>query len=396
MAVSKTKVSRDGGEDFTANEEDQLNLGPDVALVGDPADGQTIVDGTDDWDLPEGDKKAEQKKTKGSNGHDAEPPEFDEEDSRLAYTESGDPDDAPQGRDSRGRRSSRNARRRMAQQAAQRENEDLRRRVEELTGVVTRLATGQQGLAVNTLDGQMGTLQSQLRVVDDEMASAIKESDGDTYQKAQRLRDEIIGRLYTLKSNRDRMAGEGQDFGGGGQVDQQQQRQPQRQQQQAPDPRVATYFDRFLDRFDWFDPDNSDANSNIVRAVDAELVQDGYQRHTPVFWQRLERRLSDYGLRPNQASQQEDGGGDEQEDERPGRRPVTEQRRGPARPPTNGGRSTASGRSNGFRLTDIQTNILREEGLLEDKLSDEDKAKRQRIVDKWKQGAQTERRGASR
>lgn len=397
MAAPKTRVTRtSNGGDFADDGQDHLNLGSDVALVGDPGDGANIVaDESNDanWDVPDDKNKAA---VNGKTGHETvEEPEFDEEDSRLAYTETGEQDDdTPRGN---ARRARRNAARKRAQLAAQRENDELRQQIEQLTGVVTRLASGQQGLAVNTLDAQVSTLQGQLRVVDDEMANAIKNSDGDTYARAQRLRDEIVGRLYAAKTHRDQMAAVDQrqdgsaHLNGGGPVQQQRQQQ---QRQQAPDPRVLQYFDRFCDRYDWFDPESSDAKANIVRALDQELVADGYQRHTPVFWRQLERRLAeDYGLKPGQA--QEEGGDDEHEDSRPGREPVTARRQnGSGRPPTNGGRSTASGRAAGFRLTDIQTNILREEGLLDENLSDADKAKRQRIVDKWKRGAQADRRGA--
>lgn len=397
MAAPKTRVTRtSNGGDFADDGQDHLNLGSDVALVGDPGDGANIIaDESNDanWDAPEDDKDNKQRPNGKTDREPADEPEFDEEDSRLAYTESGEQDDdTPRGN---ARRARRNAARKRAQLAAQQENEELRQRVEQLTGVVTRLATGQQGLAVNTLDAQVSTLQGQLRVVDDEMANAIKNSDGDTYARAQRLRDEIVGRLYAAKTHRDQMAGSGQEgappMNGGGPVNGQQQQQPR---PQAPDPRVLQYFDRFCDRYDWFDPESSDAKANIVRAVDAELVADGYQRHTPVFWRQLERRLAeDYGLKPGQS--QDEGGDDEHEDSRPGREPVTARRQnGSGRPPTNGGRSTASGRAAGFRLTDIQTNILREEGLLDENLSDADKAKRQRIVDKWKRGATADRRGA--
>lgn len=398
MAVGKTRVSRTGG-DQTNNGEDQLDLGGDVALVGDPGDGATIVEGneTDDeknWDLPEEARTTQrQPRTNGAaNDRQDDNTEFDEEDSRLAYTESGDADaDTPRGQSRRVRR---NANRRAAERALQNDNAALRQQLDELTGTVTRLVTGQQGLAVNTLDGQYSTMQAQLRVVDQEMAEAVKTSDGDTYARAQRLRDELVGRMYALRSHRERMEVANPED--------QQDRQPnghangghvQQQQRQAPDPRVSNFFERFCDRFDWFDSASQDANSNIVRALDQELVSDGYQRNTPLFWQQLERRLSDdYGLRPNAAPTREtQGDDDDQQDERPARQQQVTERRN--RPPTSGGRSASSGRASGFRLSDIQTNILREEGLLDDKLSDEDKAKRQRIIDKWKSGAQRERRG---
>lgn len=396
MARATTRVNRSGGEDFEPNDgQDRLTLGGDVALVGDPGDGANIIadEGTEgddkNWDLPEG---GAARRPASGTGEEHEGEGYDEEDSRLAYSEEGDPDEAPR---NQGRRARRNANNRAAQLATQVENAALRRQLDELAGTVNRLATGQQGLATNSLDTQMATMQGQLRIVDDEMADAVKNNDGDTYKRAQSLRDEIIGRLYTLRVTRDRMAQTTQteqaEQRDGGQVDGQRQQQ---QRQQAPDPRVANYFDRFCERYDWFDPASRDVNCNIVRALDQELVTEGYQRNTALFWRQLEQRLAeDYKLRPGRGPRQQDdeGGDDDVQNERPERQDMSQRRQ---RPPTNGGRSSASGRSAGFRLSEIQTNILREEGLLEDKLSDEDKGKRQRIIDKWKRGATAERRGA--
>ena len=392
MAVEKTRVSRNGGG---ADDDDQLNLGADVALVGDPNDGASIVSDEpaddDSWDSPESEgSQPRQPLRQGGAKAPGRDDEFDDEDSRLAYSQSGEEDDSPR---SRSRRARRNAGRRQHQSALQAENQELRQKLDELTGTVSRLATGQKGLAVGTLESQMATLQNQLRIVDSEMANAIKTSDGDVYSQAQKLRDEIVGRMYALKNNRDRLASDNTD-GAGDEQDLGEGRRPpgQSQARQQPDPRVADYFDKFCDRYEWFDPQSSTADCNIVRAVDAELVAEGYRRDTPLFWQSLERRLSStYGLRPNMTPSDGDGEGEGQEDERPSREVNRPPQR--SRPPTNAGRSASSGRGGGFRLSDIQTNILREEGLLEENLSDTDKAKRQRIVDKWKRGAASERRG---
>ena len=65
------------------------------------------------------------------------------------------------------------------------------------------------------------------------------------------------------------------------------------------------------------------------------------------------------------------------------------------RPPTGNGRSAPNGRS-GFHLNEHQTSMLRDEGLLGDDLSKEDIAKRDRIMSKWKAGADTLRRSGAR
>ncbi len=158
--------------------------------------------------------------------------------------------------------------------------------------------TGQGQLAVNTVVGEISQLEGSLRIANEEMAAAVKNADDGTFSKAQDIRDRIVQRLSALRSHKDRM-----DAAAGGQVEDDGQRQPQYQQPQA-DPRVVraveTHFDRFSERFQWFDPESDDPDCNIVRAVDASLIRQGYQRHTPAFWQQMERTLaSRYKLFPN-------------------------------------------------------------------------------------------------
>ena len=390
--MPRGRVSRDdaGMGDDDAFDALPTQLGGDVALVGDGNAGHN-VDGTEDnenWDLPEGDKAAgnqgrQQPVTEGGDE------DFDEEDARLAYSD--DPDD-DENNQRPSRRMRRNARKRQLQEAIRNENAELRARLESLTGVVTRLASGQSGLAVSSLDTQISTMENALRITDEEMANAVKGGDGDTYAKAQRMRDEIVGRLYAAKTHRDRLAQSALAFQQGGGVPQQPQQPPQ---PQGPPPQIVAAvedrFERFCERFPWFDPESTDANSNLVRAIDQELSSKGYQRHMPEFWTALEKRMAQHGIRPERAgSRNDDDDGDE--DAPPPRRNNV-MGRPLARPPTGSGRSTGSNRG-GFHLSEAQTSILREEGLLEPNLPEAEKAKRDRIIQSWRKGNQALRRGA--
>jgi len=60
-------------------------------------------------------------------------------------------------------------------------------------------------------------------------------------------------------------------------------------------------------------------------------------------------------------------------------------------PPTGSGRSTQTNRA-GYALSEWQRDALRDEGLLEENLSEAEVAKRDRIVSKWRKGAETLRR----
>lgn len=399
--MAKGKVSRDGGAQHEEFSVEGANLPPnsDYALVGDTSDGgQVDVDASEEeknWDLPEG-------QTQRTNGTDqrvqqrdeGEQQGFDEEDARLAYSD--DTEEGPRERQGNSKRQRRNQLRRERASRDQAEIQALRTQLEELGGVVRHLATGQGSLAVNTIEGQISSLENSLRIADDEMANAVAKSDGDTYSRALKIRDEIVGRLYGLRNQHARLSSSvmQQERADGGQVAPNGGgRQPAQQQQ--VDPRIIEMvedrFDRFSERFPWFDAQGNDANSNIVRAIDRELAGQGYQRHTAAFWQNLERRMSDYGLRPVRG--EGDGGDEEQQEQAVQQRGTMD--RPLRRPPTSSGRSTQS-RGGGFTLSEVQTSILRDEGLLEDKLSDADLAKRDRIIAKWKSANGAGRRQGAR
>lgn len=367
--------------------------GGDTVLINTDASDNIIADESDDdaggnWDLPAGggDKGT---KTKTTTEDDAG---YDDEDARLAYSDSDDfPEETQAQRLSK--RAKRNARRREARGQSDAQIAALQNALLEQGRVIQGLVSGQSSLAVNTVAGQIQQMEGSLRLVDEEMAAAVKNSDGDLYAKAQGIRDQIVGKLYGLRSQKERMDSMAQE-----QVVDPRQTQ-QRQQQQQVDPRIAqtveNYFDRFCDRFPWFDPESADPDSNIVRAVDASLVAQGYQRHTPVFWQQMERTLaSRYKLTPDKGEGgDDDAGGDERLTTRQ-ERPAAAMSRG-GRPPTGAARGGANGRT-GFHLNETQTSMLRDEGLIGDNLSKEDIAKRDRIVNRWKAGFDSLRRQGAR
>ena len=130
--------------------------GGDTALVGDAGgDGHIIVEEgeeeADNWDVqPDGKpKKPTERKTTDSDDDG----EYDEEDSRLAYSDS---DDLPPGhaeREARGTRARRNARRSRQKQAADSEIMALREALAQQGQVLRGLVNGQSSMAANTVAG---------------------------------------------------------------------------------------------------------------------------------------------------------------------------------------------------------------------------------------------------
>jgi hypothetical protein len=218
--------------------------GGDIANVGDPSGDGHIVEGNDEenWDGP------------------AKPPpappddDYDEEDSRLAYSDADDlPDQETQ--EQRGKRARRNARRARMRQEADSQIAVLHQALEEQGRVIKSLVSGQSSLAVNTVAGEISQLEGSLRIATDEKAAAVKNNDGDTYAKAESIRDRILERLAILRAQKGQM----DDM-----VSRQQAEPPPQYRQQQPqvDPRITraveSHFDRFCERFPWFDPESTD------------------------------------------------------------------------------------------------------------------------------------------
>lgn len=363
-------------------------IGGDVALVGDAsadgiAPGDEEEDENQEWDLPKG-KQAPKPSSK-------EPDEFDEEDARIAYSDS-DIDDGTTDRDpKRSKRAQRNARRREHRAAADAEIAALRNALNEQGEMIRSLVQGQGHLAVNTVASEIAQLEGHLRIAGEAMADAVKNSDDANFTKAQDIRDAILTKLGGLRAQKVQL-----DKATGGQVNAQESGPPKPPQQNQIDPRIAraveNYYDRFCDRHPWFDPDGSDADSTIVKAIDGELRAQGYQPHTPVYWQQLERTMaSRYNLRADQADRGRDP---EADDTDIPQRPAGTDRYG-QRPPTAAARGARNGRA-GFHLNAHQTSMLRDEGLLGDGLSKEDVAKRDRIIAAWKKGAENLRGAGGR
>ncbi len=378
MATAPRSTGTDGGN----------GLGADVVMVGESGDGLDLDERPDteeneDWDAPGGKKPVETRATvvEKADGGEAEDAYGDE---RLAF----DPDEGDGQASEReiSRRARRNRARREQLATRDREIAELRQSQAQTNAVLARLTQGQVGLAVSTIDQQISSLQQAMGLADQEMASAITSGDTAKLIEVQRLRDDIVMRLNNARQHRHRF-------------EQQAQYAAQAPQQQAPpqhqapqtDPRldaaVEARFNKFLDRHPWFDPEDSSADANIVRAIDAELVTEGFPRHTSAFWNKLEQRMADYGLaRKN---------GDDGDDDQPSERrvpPVRERRSGP---PTGSGRSVPNRRAPP-RLSEYQVSLLREEGLDGNRLSETDQKRRDRLLAAWKAGEKVLNNGSAR
>jgi hypothetical protein len=418
MARDTVRVAR--GERGREDNGD-VRLGYDEALVGSGADdaAEIVIDpserehnpflGTEDenWDLPEDQRTKERQQTDDRTDQDRTREQQEQRDDRRQ--EVGDEDDVrlAYDEDAGGERTSRRVRRNKSRRAAVDHRDQvidsLRGELLETKQMVANLYGGQFNLSARDVDQRIQYHQNALDRADQEIANAIKESDGNTAVALQRERDKIMQALWQLQTYRRGIEDQArQMLGGGGQPDQQ---QPQyTPEQQAIINRQEGEYERmrdvFLDRYTWFDPDTgNDPDHDFVRRLDREVVADGYMRHTKAFWHQMEERMMGAGFRPEGGRPAGGFREDTDDDNFSTRRDFQSRRlngggssngRGRSLPPTGAVRSISrpGGMERGFELSEIQLDMLQQEGLLEGNLSKEEQAKKSRIIDKWRRGSQ--------
>ena len=382
------------GVDYGLPEDEGADLGDDQVLVGDADEGSAVAPGDepdeDDWDDTGGKDKKAGKRAKSDKTVDVEidddeagDDEGEEDDARLAYDIDAEGRDSE--RDGPSRRQRRNRSRSIQRDRSQQEIAELRQRLEQMSGLVQQGITGQAQLAASTIDGRIQAAQQSVEMADELMAKAIAEGDGKAFSAIQKQRDEAVTALYGLRSARQRL-----------EISlQQQPRQPAQQTpQQRGNPDLAARAEelgnRFLDRNQWFNPQGTDRDSRMARAIDDELAGEGYQPHTPAYWIQFETRCKEAGLGGQKQATRRRASADnddvEEEEERPARQQQPA-RREPNLPPTGAVRTARGPGKPVFSLSRAQVALLEEEGLMEPNLTAADMARKGRIITKWRQGA---------
>lgn len=321
---------------------------------------------------------ARRKGRKAASDEDVE----DEVDTRVAYDD--DDDEGPQERGT-SRRARRNARRRQARDESATVIAQQDQRIRQLEGAMQQLGVAQLNLHAGDIDGQIAGLQQQLATIDRAFATAITEGDKVTLTRAMGLRDEARDRLQSLGIERQRLealARQGQQP--------LQQPGPQRPRGQVDvDPIAERFSNKFMDRHPWFDPlDNQDEDSQLVKAIDDTLVNEGYKPNTKRYWVELEQRVRSRGLGQNDMGEQDDGYSNrDDQDERYAR---TQRRKSGGLPPRSarGGGGHRPGEGGGDRdLPALAKDSLEQMGLLDKNgLSKEQLAERQNYITVWRKG----------
>lgn len=202
-----------------------------------------------------------------------------EEDERLAQSEDDSEEDvASSGR--HGRRRNRRAIQKRAREAAKRELEELRRTVAVLSQRVaqseTQAVTANANTAASTIQQQYADAIAKVQQAEQVMAAATEAGNGQDVVAAMRIRDQAIAEAQQLQY-------------------QHQQLEAYRQQATTPrvDPNVLSYAQEWMRANPWYDPNGGDRDSALTKAIDSELVREGYDPASRLYWEELTSRVAD-------------------------------------------------------------------------------------------------------
>jgi hypothetical protein len=201
--------------------------------------------------------------------------EGEDEDERLAQSEDDSEEDIATSTTHAKRRKRREIQKR-ARDAARAEIEMLRRTVADLQQRVGGVESHAVSSNVQTLEARLQQATRQVEQAESIIASATEAGNGQDVVAAMRIRDQAIVDVQQLQQAREQLA-----------YSQQQAQVPQ------VDPAVVNYARQWMEANPWYDPQGRDRDSAVTKAIDNELVRDGYNPTTREYWEELTSRVAD-------------------------------------------------------------------------------------------------------
>lgn len=240
----------------------------------------TEADETEEELIPVDTPPAEQGADEGTTEEPEDGDDEDgDEDARLGENEEDTEADAASSTN-RERRRKRREIQRKARDAAQRELEELRRTVAVLSQRVaqTESQTAQSAAAnlSSAIDQRLAQAQRDMQQAETIMARATEAGNGDDVVAAMRIRDAARDEAQRLQAAK-----------------QQAQQAHQQAQQPQVDPQVVNYAREWMQANPWYDHAGNDRDSMLTKAIDAELVKEGYNPASRVYWEELTSRVAD-------------------------------------------------------------------------------------------------------
>jgi hypothetical protein len=201
--------------------------------------------------------------------------EDDDEDEDARLSESQDDLDDEVSSRNRKKRTKRRDLQKAAKENAQREIRALR----EQNDLLMRRMQAVEGNAltqnVNAIDQRLNEAVSEAQQAERIVARAVEAGNGDDVVTAMRMRDEAkerAGQLYAAK--------------------QQVEQAKVQISQPTADPRVTNLAKEWIAANPWYDPQGRDEDSAITKAIDNQLVREGYDPASYEYWTALTERVS--------------------------------------------------------------------------------------------------------
>ena len=199
--------------------------------------------------------------------------EDDDEDARLSESQD-DLDDEVSSRN-RKKRTKRRDLQKAAKENAQREIRALREQNDALMRRMQAVEGNALTQNVNAIDQRLNEAVSEAQQAERIVARAVEAGNGDDVVTAMRMRDEAkerAGQLYAAK--------------------QQVEQAKVQISQPTADPRVTNLAKEWIAANPWYDPHGRDEDSAITKAIDNQLVREGYDPASYEYWTALTERVS--------------------------------------------------------------------------------------------------------
>ena len=228
-----------------------------------------MIDENDDEELIAVEEEPDQAEQPDADDDD----EDDDEDARLSESQD-DLDDEVSSRN-RKKRTKRRDLQKAAKENAQREIRALR----EQNDLLMRRMQAVEGNAleqnVNAIDRRLNEAVSEAQQAERIVARAVEAGNGDDVITAMNMRDEAKQRAAQLYAAK------------------QQVEQAKTQiAQPTVDPRVTNLAQEWIKANPWYDPQGRDEDSAITKAIDNQLVREGYDPASYEYWTALTERVS--------------------------------------------------------------------------------------------------------
>lgn len=284
--MGKDNTAGGGGKTGAEQEEEEF-IAIEVDASGKPINQQ---------DEEQGEEQEEQDEDERDDA-DEDDPDADEDEQRLGHAEGEQEEETPEERRERRKREQRakRVRNRVSAEAKDRLIQNQGRMLLDLQEQVAQLRGRSVQYDVNLLKSQLSQVESQQTEAKAVLAKLVKAGDGEGVAEVTELQMQLRDQHRQITEQLSRAKKRGGQRGAGDETDDAgESTRPSPQQSRRgppPDPEVLRHAQNFAAKNKWADPRTADSEEmQIVRAIDHNLHQEGWDPRSPDYWKELESR----------------------------------------------------------------------------------------------------------